>query len=183
MNAHRNTLFAVFKACLAVALLAMVTGSFFQVSAASAKSDKNKEPGTVVPDQGNEHISSPGAPHAPYNSDPPTSGPHTPYITQWGMHGEPVPKETQVHNLEDGGVIIQYRCNKPCEEMVRKLQLIASQYQRIVVAPYPDLDSLIAMTAWNRIDKLKEFDEKRITRFINAYIGIDHHPKSETGKP
>lgn len=37
-------------------------------------------PGKFVPSLGNLHIPSPDYPHAPYNSDPPTSGPHLPYI-------------------------------------------------------------------------------------------------------
>jgi hypothetical protein len=39
------------------------------------------------------------------------------------------------------------------------------------------MDSPIALTAWTRMDKLTEVDEKRIVRFIEAYRGIDHHPK------
>lgn len=137
-----------------------------------------EEPGTSIPLLGNDHIESPGSPHKPYNSDPPTSGPHTPYIAPWGIHNAPVPKEMQVHNLEDGGVIVQYQCNH-CENLIKKLEHITSQYERIILAPYPGLDTLIAVTSWGKIDKLKEYDEKRIIRFINAYIGIDHHPKSE----
>jgi hypothetical protein len=33
----------------------------------------------------------------------------------------------------------------------------------------------IALTAWTRLDTMDEFDEGRITRFIEAYRGIDHH--------
>jgi hypothetical protein len=139
---------------------------------------KKEEPGMSVPILGNEHIESPGSLHVPYNSDPPTSGPHTPYIAPWGIHNAPVPKELQVHNLEDGGVIVQYNCMN-CQDLVKKLEHIASQYERIILAPYPGMDTVIALTSWGKIDKLKEFDEKRIIRFINAYIGIDHHPKSE----
>jgi len=37
------------------------------------------------------------------------------------------------------------------------------------------MKSRIAVTAWTRIDTLDEFDARRITRFIEAYRGIDHH--------
>jgi hypothetical protein len=46
---------------------------------------------------------------------------------------------------------------------------------RVIPAPYPDIDTLIALTAWGRIDKLDAFDEARIDRFIKAYKGLDHH--------
>ena len=35
----------------------------------------------------------------------------------------------------------------------------------------------IALTAWGRIDTLEAFDEKRITAFIDACRGLDHHPR------
>jgi hypothetical protein len=46
---------------------------------------------------------------------------------------------------------------------------------RVILAPYPGLDRCIALTAWTRIDKLDELDERRVVRFIEAYRGIDHH--------
>jgi Protein of unknown function (DUF3105) len=159
---------------------------------------QGNEPGTPVPSLGNDHIRSIGTPHIPYNSDPPTSGPHVPFIAKWGIYKIPVPKELQVHNLEDGGVIIQYNCQS-CDELIAKLQTLAkrylekaarekfkaadpempTKYEHLILAPYPGMDATIALTAWGRIDKLKGYDEARITRFIEAYIGIDHHPRRE----
>ncbi len=133
-------------------------------------------PGTPVPSMGNAHIQTVTEPHVPYNSDPPTSGPHLPYIAPWGIHALPIPRELQVHNLEDGGVLIQYNCPQGCPELVEKLKAIVSRYKaHVILAPHPGMDRRIALTAWGRIDKFDEFDEKRITRFIEAYQGIDHH--------
>ena len=115
-----------------------------------------------------------GTPHPPYNSDPPTSGPHAPGLARWGVSSEPVSKEMQVHNLEDGGVVIQYSC-QDCQDLVKQLTTIAERYDRVILAPYTGLDRKIALTAWGRIDKLDEFDEARIVKFIKAHIGIDHH--------
>jgi len=134
------------------------------------------KPGEQFTDQGNEHIQQASDPHLPYNSDPPTSGPHLPYIAPWGIHTRPVPLELQVHNLEDGGVVIQYNCE--CPELVEKLRAIVRQYDKhVVLAPYPGMKSRIALTAWTRLDRFEEFDEKRIVRFIEAYRGIDHHKR------
>ena len=115
-----------------------------------------------------------GTPHPPYNSDPPTSGPHTDELAPWGVHTEPIPKETQLHNLEDGGVVINYSC-RDCPELVERLKAIAGRYARVVLAPYNGLDRKIALTAWGKIDKFDEFDEARIFKFIKVHIGIDHH--------
>ncbi len=133
-------------------------------------------PGTPVPSMGNVHIQSVNDPHPPYNSDPPTSGPHLPHLAPWGIHAEPISSELQVHNLEDGGVLVQYRCPEGCPELVEKLKAIVNRYDRqVILAPYPTMDKRIALTAWGRIDKFDEVDEKRVVRFIVAYRGIDHH--------
>jgi hypothetical protein len=65
-------------------------------------------PGELIPSLGNEHIDNVNSPHQVYNSDPPTSGPHTKEIAPWGIHTTPIPKEILVHNLEDGGIVIYY---------------------------------------------------------------------------
>jgi hypothetical protein len=133
-------------------------------------------PGTAVPDQGNRHLKSASDPHEPYNTEPPTSGPHLSYLAPWGVHTRPIARELQVHNLEDGGVLVQYNCE--CPELVEKLKAIVHKYDKFVIlAPYPDMKSPIALTAWTRIDTFEDFDEARIRRFIEAYRGIDHHTK------
>jgi hypothetical protein len=131
-------------------------------------------PGTSVPDQGNRHLASPSEPHEPYNTEPPTSGPHLSYLAPWGVHTRPIPRELQVHNLEDGGVLVQYNCE--CPELAEKLAAIVRKYDKqVILAPYPDMKTRIALTAWTRIDTFDEFDEGRIRRFIEVYRGIDHH--------
>ncbi len=152
---------------VAVVVVAGVVGYFAYRAVANL-------PGQPLPDLGNAHIASAETPHAPYNSDPPTSGPHLPYIAPWGVHTRPIARELQVHNLEDGGVVVQYNCE--CPELVAKLAAIVRRYDRqVVLAPYPAMKSRIALTAWTRLDTLEDFDEGRVLRFIEAYRGIDHH--------
>lgn len=137
-------------------------------------------PGQFVKSLGNRHISESEVGLINYNSDPPTSGPHLPNIASWGIHREPIVKELQVHNLEDGGVIVQYNCpltNPECAPLIEKLAAIVRRYSsNVILAPYPGMKEKIALTAWSRIEKLDDFDENRILRFIEAYIHIDHHP-------
>jgi hypothetical protein len=152
-----------------VILVAAVVGWFAYQSAANL-------PGTPVVSQGNVHIPTPSYPHPPYNSDPPTSGSHVSWLAPWGIHSVPVPKEVQVHNLEDGGVVVQYNCD--CPEIQARLRAIVERYPtQVILAPYPGMDRRIALTAWGRIDKFDELDEARIVRFIKAYRGIDHHAR------
>ncbi|MGH7335185.1 MAG: DUF3105 domain-containing protein [Candidatus Rokuibacteriota bacterium] len=131
-------------------------------------------PGVQFPNQGNRHLNSEREPHEPYNSDPPTSGPHLSYIASWGVHARPILAELQVHNLEDGGVLVQYNCQ--CPELVAKLRAIVERYDKyVILAPYPSMKSRIALTAWTRLETLDGLDEKRITRFIDTFRGLDHH--------
>ena len=160
---RRRTVIAV-----AAAVVASVVVGYFAYRAQA------NLPGVSLPDQGNLHIASADSPHEPYNSDPPTSGPHLPYIAPWGVHTRPIVRELQVHNLEDGGVLVQYNCE--CPDLVAKLKAIVQRFDRhVILAPYPGMKHTIALTAWTRIDTLAEFDEGRVTRFIEAYRGIDHH--------
>ena len=152
---------------LCAAVVAVVVGYFAYRAAADL-------PGLKMPDQGNLHIASETTPHEAYNSDPPTSGPHLPYIAPWGVHTRPIPHELQVHNLEDGGVVVQYSCE--CPDIVTRLRDIVNPYDRnVILAPYPGMKSRIALTAWTRIDTMDQLDEARVRRFIDAYRGIDHH--------
>ena len=130
-------------------------------------------PGTKTADQGNRHVQN-GEPHESYNTDPPTSGPHLPYIAPWGVHTRPVQLELQVHNLEDGGVVVQYNCE--CPDLAEQLTKIVQSYDKqVILAPYPSMKTRIALTAWTRIETFETFDERRVRRFIDAYRGIDHH--------
>jgi hypothetical protein len=154
-------------AAVVVVLVAAAVGYFAYRAVADL-------PGTPVPSQGNRHLASPSEAHEPYNTEPPTSGPHLSYLAPWGVHTRPIARELQVHNLEDGGVLVQYNCD--CPDLVEKLTAIVRRYDKFVIlAPYPDMKTRIALTAWTRIDTFDEFNEGRIRRFIEAYRGVDHH--------
>ena len=164
MRRHRTVI-----ALTCAVVVACVVGYFAYRAAADL-------PGVKMADQGNLHIATESTPHEPYNSDPPTSGPHLPYVAPWGVHTRPISKELQVHNLEDGGVVVQYNCE--CPDIVAALRKIVTSYDRhVVLAPYPGMKSRIALTAWTRIETMDTLDEARVRRFIDAYHGIDHHKK------
>jgi hypothetical protein len=149
--------------------------SLVLVAFAAAAFASSNQPGEEVESLGNEHIASVNAPHEPYNTDPPTSGPHVDSLAPWGVSEEPIPDELQVHNLEDGGVAIQYGSGVQ-EGDVETLASIVRDYDRVILAPRPNLpEKKIALTAWGRILELEDLDEEQIRDFIEAYEGIDHH--------
>lgn len=122
------------------------------------------------------HISE-GQKHPPYNSKPATSGWHHSNWVKWGVYEIEIPDEYLVHNLEHGGVGIHYNCLQECMGMVEGLSRIASQYDKIVVSPYSDMDSRISLTSWTYKDSFEQFDEDRITAFIKAHIGKPPAPE------
>ncbi len=130
------------------------------------------QPGEAVSIQGNEHVE-PGQPHPEYNSDPPTSGWHLGTAIPAGFYDEPQPDEALVHNLEHGHVVIAYDCSKltDCETVKSKLKALVERYDgwKVTVVPRANKDTPLALTAWGRIDRLGDYDEARITAFIDAY--------------
>lgn len=139
------------------------------------------KPGQAVDVMGDRtHLTNATDAHIPYSTDPPTSGPHTQAVPGFQVYTTPIAKEMQVHGLEDGGVIINY---KPGTEqaVVDKLGEIARVYQattdknHVIVAPYDGLSNTIVLTSWGRIDRLDALDEARIRRFVDAYANVDHH--------
>jgi hypothetical protein len=134
------------------------------------------EVGQQFTDQGNRHLAESPASYI-WNSRPPTSGPHAGNIASWGEHAETVPEWFQVHNLEDGGVIIHYNCPEGCPETVAALRAIMDDYgtEQLLLHPYANMESTIALTAWTRVLTLDAVDGGKIRAFIEAYRGIDHH--------
>lgn len=65
--------------------------------------------GESLPIQGRDHIKV-GANHAPYNSNPPTSGPHYEEPVAAGVYSTEYADENLLHSLEHGYVIISYNC-------------------------------------------------------------------------
>lgn len=59
-----------------------------------------------------------------------------------------------------------------CHKLVDQLISIYEKKgkTRIIVVPRPNMDTRIALTAWNYIDKLNEFDAARIEKFIDAHL-------------
>ncbi len=138
------------------------------------------KPGEYIAMQPSGHIPTAQTPHAPYNSDPPTSGPHINLIPPWGVSADPIDKEFQLHALEDGGVVINYQQTIDATTLAKLKALTTSYSDKVDLIPYPNLSQPIILTAWTRMQKFTAFDEAAMRRFIDAYRGIDHHGESQS---
>jgi Protein of unknown function (DUF3105) len=121
-----------------------------------------------------------------YKSNPPASGVHANQTTIFGMYDEPVAQLSTVHNLEHGGVAIQYGSDVPEEDVNRIREFYIEDPNGLVVAPMPGLKDQIALTAWTfdqgrrnedgyegegRLAKCKRFDEDRFNAFVETFRG------------
>lgn len=147
----------------------------------AAARDDSCVPGMRVPIIDYPHVSEQAIQDAVYNSNPPTSGPHYAASVAPGIYRTHLPPGQTVHGQEHGRVVIHYRPDTP-DEVVRELESIAKRHLRdTVVHPNPNIDTLIAITAWGRIDTLDSFDEARIAYFVDQLRGkFDHHATDDT---
>ena len=94
-----------------------------------------------------EHINNPDQ-KVKYNSMPPSSGPHYQQPSPWGLYDQPIQETILVHNLEHGGIVLQY--GHVGSSVVQKIQSFwQGDPYGFVVAPYPKLGKRIAAAAWN----------------------------------
>jgi hypothetical protein len=151
--------------------------------------------GRWYPSQGHTHLNAGEPDDFVYSSNPPTSGPHREMFTDTFVSPVPLPKYVQVHLLEHGNVLLQYNCS--CPDLASALASIAMVYDvhlmptnelqptsadvqngedqglAVIVAPYPNMKSRIALTAWTRLATLDALDKAKILSFINAYLHND----------
>jgi len=149
--------------------------------------------GTHYVSQGHTHL----VPNEPddfvYNSNPPSSGPHRELFTDAFISRKPLPSYIQTHLLEHGNVLLQYSCK--CTDVAAALAQIAVEYDKLVmpagemhptavdvqnaedqgkaviVAPYPQMKSKIALSAWTHVGTLPGVDKQKINSFISVHLG------------
>ncbi len=116
-----------------------------------------------------DHIQ-PGQSHPAYNSNPPTNGWHWDTPKDWGIYTTPQVQEQLVHNLEHGGIVIQYN-NLSQSDIQRLTDLVQRDTYHMILAPYPDMPSgvNVALTAWDHLQTCTGVDENAIRTFTAAF--------------
>ena len=151
-------------------------------------SDAPDGPGVRFAEQGAEHIT-PGQEHASYNSVPATSGWHfaQPLApARWGVHETPLADEVLLHNLEHGYVNVHYNCPDGGAELVTQLTEVVDKATgrggKLLMSPYPDMDTKIALTAWTFLDQFEVFDEARISDFVSSHESSPNAPEANVAR-
>ena len=137
------------------------------------------------PAQPGEHTAAIDATSDPkWNTEPPTSGPHSGDPAIFGAYDTPVNVAQAVHNLEHGGVYIFYGADVP-DATVQQLQdFYDEDATGMLLAPLPELGETIALGAWvtpdprpgavaeggqGHLGECTEFDESAFSAFRDEF--------------
>ncbi|MBI2635247.1 MAG: DUF3105 domain-containing protein [Parcubacteria group bacterium] len=182
----RTGQFKMFKKLFIWLIVALVIGGgvYWFAKRGQEKIAERKTYAVQIPDQGRAHINV-GASHPAYNSNPPTSGSHYEEWKTKGVYKEQQPDEGLIHNLEHGYIWISYRPDASFE-IIKQLENFYGFGKKIVVEPRKENDKLIAIAAWNWLDKfdpvstssLNDVELKRIGDFIDQYINQGPEPNA-----
>jgi hypothetical protein len=144
---------------------------------------------TVSALPGVHSITTPSGTSPKWNTSPPTSGPHYQVPAIWGAYTEPLLAAQVVHNLEHGGIFIQYGDKVPQATIGELKGFYDTHLNGTLLAPLPSLGSKIALGVWTssspsnpqsapeaaprpgtaRLVKCTTFDEKAYAAFFDAY--------------
>ncbi|MGI9657848.1 MAG: DUF3105 domain-containing protein [Gaiellaceae bacterium] len=153
----------------------------------SASCELETVPSQVPLEDGSVHVDSLPDGFA-YNSVPASQGPHHPEWLRWGVYEEPVPELNVVHNLEHGGITVQYGRDVLPETVAKVLEWYAEDTDAIIVAPHDGLGAEIALAGWTveNVEQAVEvvysssegnvlhcdgFDERAFSDFRETYRG------------
>lgn len=138
-----------------------------------SNSPQGQDVSRAIPIQGQQHIPI-GSEHEPYNSNPPTSGPHYERPARVGFYETSFPDERLVHNLEHGDVWISYRENVSSEDRGTLAQF--ADNPKVIVTLRAENEWDISLAAWGRLDgfnlegaQLSAAERQRIKDFILRY--------------
>lgn len=111
-----------------------------------------------------------------YPQTPPAGGEHNGVWLNCGVYTEPQANENAVHSMEHGAVWITYDPAQVTEADIETLEgYMPSTYA--LLTPYPDMDTPIAVSAWNAQLKVDSADDERITEFFTEYWRSQNVPE------
>jgi Protein of unknown function (DUF3105) len=177
---HRTTIperIAIGLASLALSLglIALLSGFFAGRDAAGVSGGTATVAGQRFPDQGDVHLG-PGDLRPPYNSDPPTSGPHlvSPVVRQ----GAALRDDGLLTALEVGDVVIVYGTPQPPAALMRLADAVGGRFtpalaaagQAVVLMRQPGTVGVIAL-AWTRMLRVASANDPALVEFAQQWLG------------
>ncbi len=159
-------------------LFIIIGGAWLSNKAEVQNKEKLSEPmmGEKIPDLGGEHVAR-GAAHSPYNSNPPTSGPHWSDVAGAGIKTEAVPDELILHSMEHGAVVVWYKEGLLQADVDKITEAFNQASGKKIMLPRANLDVPVALTSWGYLLKLNSIDQNTIKEFIET--NSDRAPEKE----
>jgi hypothetical protein len=122
-----------------------------------------------------EHIAQ-GDEHVPYNTNPPTSGPHygSPLAPiDSGFYTEVVEPEKVVHNLEHGQIVIYYNPDAPQDTVDDIEQLTEQEPLATLAVPWTELEDpyQFALAAWGSYQECVQASQEVVDEFRTDFQG------------
>lgn len=127
--------------------------------------------GVAFPSLGQAHV--PDGTVVEYNSMPPTSGPHYEAPANWGVYESQQPEGALVHNLEHGGINVNY--NLSGADQIAELESFVTNQVTFpgcfVMQPHAGVaKGKVALTGWLWLEQFDGIDRGGMQDFINAHI-------------
>ena len=117
----------------------------------------------------------------PYNSNPPTSGPHYGQEFDAGFYDQsspqaqvPFPEGYLGHNLEHGYVIYWYNCSLldevGCDQLKEQIQtsIEKNNATKLIAFPSSSIDVPVVMVSWGQMQRFENFDQGLAKKFVSA---------------
>lgn len=120
----------------------------------------------TLEDEGRGHLNPGETPT--YKQVPPTSGTHNPVWAQAGVYGDNVDVTQLVHSLEHGYIILYYN-GASQQEIQQLINYQAQDPTKMIVAPYPNMPSKIALVAWDHIQRCNGVNTQAIYSFVSQF--------------
>lgn len=133
-------------------------------------------PGRAFVDLGHRHIS-PGEARPPYDSDPPTSGPHVPRSIP--ADARALSDDQILEALERGNVVLAYGTAAPPAGIrgrlapdlpPRYVPALAQVGQEIILDHRPGTNGITAL-AWAHMLRVPSADDPRLAAFVDYWLG------------
>ena len=157
----------------------VVVGLIAALLAVLIVSDSSESPsGNIrlrLDDEGRGHVAA-GSPIT-YENIPPASGPHYLVPAPYGVYRDEAAEGAWVHSLEHGAIVLLYRCDVDCNEVVPTMETIyrtlpvgAFGEVKFLATPYRGLVPKYMLVAWRWQEQMEYLDDHRIRLFYADYV-------------
>ncbi|MCK6593250.1 MAG: DUF3105 domain-containing protein [Polyangiaceae bacterium] len=119
-----------------------------------------------------------------YATNPPSGGDHWGQWAAFKEYSTALRRELYVHDMEHGAVVLAYRCETECPEVVQTLRDVVAEATsdplcvqlggppaRLIITPDPLLDTPIAAAAWGATYTATCIDKASLAAFVAKAYG------------